>query len=94
MPTHTIEKDQILFTAYYNRMWIPSLNKDQGVDIHRAFSETRISGMVLSYQAVTAARGTYNAFVSFNKEGKEWCYLTQLAPKTNLTCNKLSLQQR
>ena len=50
--------------------------------------------MVLSYQAVTAARITHNAFVSFNKEGKEWCYLTQLAPITSLTCNKLSMQQR
>ena len=51
-------------------------------------------GMVLSYQAVTAARVTHNAFVSINKEGKEWCYLTQLAPKTSLTCNKLFLLQR
>ena len=50
--------------------------------------------MVLSYQAVTAARVTHNAFVSFNKEGKEWCFLIWLAPKTSLACNKLSLQQR
>ena len=70
------------------------INKDKGVDIHRHFSETRIWGMVLSNQAVTAARVTHNAFVSFNKQGKEWCYLTWLAPKTSLTCNKLSLQQR
>ena len=51
-------------------------------------------GMMLSYQAITAARVTHNASVSFNNEGKEWCYLTQLAPKTSLICNKLSLQQR
>ena len=51
-------------------------------------------GMVLSYQVVTAARVTYNDFVSFNKEGKEWCYLILLAPKTSLACNKLFLQQR
>ena len=41
MPTHTIEKDQIFYTAYYNRIWIPSLNKDKGVDSHRQFSETK-----------------------------------------------------
>ena len=32
MPTHTMEKDQIFYTAYYNRIWIPSPNKDKGVD--------------------------------------------------------------
>ena len=54
----------------------------------------RMWGMVLSYQAVTAARIMHNAFVSFNEEGKEWCYLILLAPKTSLACNKLFLQQR
>ena len=53
----------------------------------------RMWGMVLSYQGVTAARVIYNAFVSFNKEGKKWCYLILLAPKTCLACNKLFLQQ-
>ena len=50
--------------------------------------------MVLSYQAVTTTSISYNVFVSFKKEGKEWCYLFRLAPKTSLTCNKLFLQQR
>ena len=38
-------------------------------------------GMVLSYQAVTTARISHNVFVSFDKEGKEWCYLMRLAPE-------------
>ena len=50
--------------------------------------------MVLSYQDVTVTKITHNAFVSFNKEGKEWCYLILLAPKPSLGCNKLFLQQR
>ena len=37
MPTHTIEKDQIFYTAFYSRIWIPNLNKDKDVDIYRAF---------------------------------------------------------
>ena len=36
MPTHTIEKDQIFYTAYCNRIWIPSLNKDKGTKIRSA----------------------------------------------------------
>ena len=41
----------------------------------------RMWGMVLSYQAVTTARISHNVFVSFDKEGKEWCYFMRLAPK-------------
>ena len=41
----------------------------------------RMWGMVLSYQAVTTARISHNVFVSFDKEGKEWCYFMWLAPK-------------
>ena len=50
MPTHTIEKDQIFYTAYYSRIWIPNLNKDKGVDSHRQFSETKNvwNGAILS----------------------------------------------
>ena len=50
MPTHTIERDQIFYTAYYNMIWIPSLNKDKGDDIHRQFSETKYveNGAILS----------------------------------------------
>ena len=44
MPTCTIERDQIFYTPYYNRIWIPSLNKDKGVDIFRQFSETKNVG--------------------------------------------------
>ena len=38
-------------------------------------------GMVLSYLAVTTTRISHNAFVSFNKGGKEWCQLMRLAPE-------------
>ena len=51
-------------------------------------------GMMVSYQAVTTARITHNAFVSFNKEGKEWCFLILLTPKTSFACNKLFLQHK
>ena len=56
--------------------------------------EQRMWGMVLSYQVVTTTRIAHIAFVSFNKEGKEWYYLIGLAPKNSLGCNKLFLQQR
>ena len=44
IPTHTIDKDQIFYTAYYNGIWTPNLNKDKGVDSHRQFSETKNVG--------------------------------------------------
>ena len=44
MPTHTIEKDQIFYTAYYGRIWIPSLNIDKGSDSHRQFYGTKNVG--------------------------------------------------
>ena len=94
VPTHTIVRDQIFYASYYTRIWIPNLNKDKGVDIHRQFSETKNAGNGLSYLAVTATRITHYVFVSFNKEGKEWCYLILLVPKTSLECNKLFRQQR
>ena len=65
MQTHTIEKDQIFYTAYYNQIWIPNLNKDKGVDNHRQFSETKNVG-----NGATTTRISHNALVSFNKEGK------------------------
>ena len=36
VPTHTIVRDQIFYISHYTGIWIPSLNKDKGVDIHRA----------------------------------------------------------
>ena len=54
----------------------------------------KMCGMVLSYLAVTPTGITHYVFVSFNKEGKEWCYLIGLTPETSLACNKLFLQQR
>ena len=89
-PTYTVVREKIFSASHYTRIWIPSLNKDNGVDIHKQFSGT----MVLSYEGFTATRITHNAFVLYNKEGKEWCYPILLAPKTSLACNKLFLQQR
>ena len=41
----------------------------------------RMWGMVLPYQAVTTTRIPYNVFVSFDKEGKEWCQLLRRVPE-------------
>ena len=43
-PTHITEKDQILYTVYYNGIWILYLNKDKGVNSYRLFSETKNVG--------------------------------------------------
>ena len=50
IPTHTTEKDQIFYTTYNNRIWIPSLNKDKGGNSHRQFSEIEYvrNGAILS----------------------------------------------
>ena len=84
-------RKQTLGASHCTGIWIPRLNKDKSVDIQKQFLEQRMQGMVLSYQAVTTTRITYNAFDSCNKEGKEWCYLIQLAPTTSVTCNILFL---
>ena len=69
-------KKQILGVSHCTGIWIPSLNKDNSVDIHEQFLEQRMWGMVLSYQVVTTARVTYNAFVSVTKRIKNGVILS------------------
>ena len=44
MATYTVVKEQIFSASHYTRIWIPSLNKDKGVDIHKQFSGTKNVG--------------------------------------------------
>ena len=44
MPTYTVVKKQIFGASHYTRIWIPSLKKDKGVDIHKQFSGTKNVG--------------------------------------------------
>ena len=44
MPTYTVVKEQIFSAYHYTRIWIPSLNKDKGVDIHKQFYGTKNVG--------------------------------------------------
>ena len=43
--------------------------------------QQRMWGIVLSYLAVTTTWISHNVFVSFDKEGKEWCQFMRLAPE-------------
>ena len=44
MPTYTVVKKQMFSASHYPKIWIPSLNKDRGVDIHKQFSGTNNVG--------------------------------------------------
>ena len=50
MPIYTVVKEQIFSASHYARIWIPSLNKDKGVDVHKQFSGTKNvwNGVILS----------------------------------------------
>ena len=67
MPNHTTERDQIFYTPYYNRIWIPSLNKDKGIDIHRQFSETKNvgNGVILSGLSYHCSQGNTQCLCFF-----------------------------
>ena len=75
IPTHTIEKDPIIYAAYYNRIWIHSLTKIRVLTVTGSSLKQRMWGIVLSYQAVTTTRITHNVSVLLTKRVKNGAIL-------------------
>ena len=79
--SHYREGSDLLYSLLQWDLDPCSLTKIRVLTVTGSSLKQRMWGMVLSYQAVTTTRISHDVFVSFNKEGKEWCYLFRLAPK-------------